>query len=71
MDKDYENFVARMGSFDMDIDTMDINSNKDELTHYGVLGMKWGKHSKTGYRSTSIRSALARRSNDITDATLS
>ena len=44
MDKDYEDFVARMGSFDMDIDLGSIqNGNRDdELTHYGVIGMKWG-----------------------------
>lgn len=39
----------------------------DALSHVGVLGMHWG-HTKKGYRSTNIRSALARRSNDVTDA---
>lgn len=39
-----------------------------QLKHFGVLGMRWGRHSKTGYRSTSVRSAIARKSNDITDA---
>lgn len=40
--------------------------SNNELYHYGVKGMKWGVR-KT-YRSTSIRSALARRSNDKIDA---
>jgi hypothetical protein len=41
--------------------------NDDELMHYGVLGMKWGKRKST-YSSTGIRSALARRSNEKVDA---
>lgn len=39
----------------------------DSLSHSGVLGMHWG-HTKKGYRSTSVKSAIARRSNDNTDA---
>lgn len=39
MDRNYKDFVARMGSFDMDLDV----SSTDELNHYGVLGMHWGK----------------------------
>lgn len=41
------------------------NYNK-ELYHYGVPGMRWG-HRKTSYNSTSIRSAIARRSNEKVD----
>lgn len=43
-----------------------ITDDNQELMHFGVLGMKWG-HTKKGYRSTSIRSAVARRSNDNVD----
>lgn len=42
--KDYENFVERMGSFDMDLTTTE--TDQDVLNHFGVKGMKWGVRKK-------------------------
>lgn len=45
-DKDYENFIARMGSFN---DTLDLEDKDESLQHYGIPGMKWGKRKAAGY----------------------
>ena len=43
MDKDYNDFVQRMGSFDMSFDDFsNKHSDNDELMHHGVKGQKWG-----------------------------
>ena len=42
------------------------SQSSDELYHYGVLGMKWGKR-KSNYHSTSVRSAIARKKNQKVD----
>ena len=45
MDKDYQNFGERMGSFEDDLDISGENlMHSDDLAHVGVLGMKWGHH---------------------------
>lgn len=53
MDKDYQNFVERMGSFEDELELTDdslehfeniVTRNRGALKHYGILGMKWGHH---------------------------
>ena len=54
MEKDYQNFVYRMHSFD---DTLELSTNPQDivkhiltknsstdLQHVGIMGMKWGHH---------------------------
>lgn len=41
-------------------------SYSDELMHYGIKGMKWGRRKKQ-YKSTNIRAAIARRQNKKVD----
>ena len=48
-EKEYMDFVSRMGSFD---DEMNLSSEVS-LKHYGVLGMKWGK-SRAGKTVSSF-----------------
>ena len=73
MEKDYQNFVDRMHSFD---DTLELSDNpKDivkhlltrdsntELSHVGVLGMKWGHHK--AINATTI-GAAARTGKELT-----
>ena len=45
------------------------NERSPYIQHYGVLGMRWGRRkAKSNYKSTGIRSAIARASNAKVDA---
>ena len=45
MSKDYDDFVERMTSFDLDLSADDIST--EPIMHYGVKGMKWGVRKDT------------------------
>lgn len=44
-------------------------TNSNELYHHGVKGMKWGvRKDRSGYKSTGLRAAIARKQNEKVDA---
>lgn len=66
LDEDYKNFVERMGSFDMELDS----SVDDVLAHFGVKGMKWGvrrarKTPITTRKKRDLRSKSEKRKDDL------
>ena len=72
MDKDYQNFVERMGSFEDDLDV--ITGKKEEtLAHHGVQGMHWGVRRteaqlRTDKKVFDASSAAVRESKNINTA---
>lgn len=74
MDKDYRNFVERMGSFEDTIDLSDDTIKQSDikivtrnrgaaLAHFGIRGMKWGHHKAI---NANVVSKAAKTGQDIT-----
>lgn len=61
--KDYDNFVARMGSFDMELTPPE--TNQDNLKHYGVKGMKWGVRKSRDKSPSTISRHISSAKRDI------
>ena len=55
-DKEYVDFVKRMGSFDMDLSLDDIvTPSATKIEHHGVKGMRWGVRRKNPSGSSSTK----------------
>lgn len=54
LNKDYQNFVARMGSFEDDADELlgEDGAPEKVLEHHGILGMHWGIHRRASSTSS-------------------
>ena len=74
MDKDYKNFVERMGSFEDTIDLSDdiikqsgikiVTRNRGAaLAHFGIKGMRWRNHRSI---NANVVSKAAKTGQDIT-----
>lgn len=63
MDKSYTDFVERMGSFEDVLDISGENLKHSDLTHFGIMGMKWGHHKAI---NANVISKAAKTGQDIT-----